>query len=65
MSYKCYIKIDVNLADRGVSHSAMTDMQTIDQKSPAGTDYDRGDRYSSRGRDRFDDDFEYVGGPPK
>ncbi|XP_064629606.1 ADP-ribosylation factor GTPase-activating protein 2-like isoform X2 [Lineus longissimus] len=50
--------------DRGVSHSAISDMQTIEQETPSGDNNKSShDRYSSRGnRDFFEDEFEIVGG---
>ncbi|CAH1799553.1 unnamed protein product [Owenia fusiformis] len=58
---------------KGVSHSAITDMQTIDQEKPSsGRERSGFDRYSSnKSRDFFDDEFEFVSGsgfnsgPPK
>ena len=52
---------------RGISHSAVSDMQTIQQETPRGDRGDRGDRYrdrSDRGgrRDFFEDEFEMLGG---
>jgi ADP-ribosylation factor GTPase-activating protein 2/3 len=50
---------------RGVSHSALSTMEIIEQDTP--DNYNKGnlDRYGSRGRDTFDDEFEMIGGPPK
>ncbi|ESO84106.1 hypothetical protein LOTGIDRAFT_108053 [Lottia gigantea] len=46
---------------RGMSHSAISDMQTIEQTSPdKGNRYDRGSK-SSRNRDFFEDEFENLG----
>ena len=64
---------------RGITHSAMTDMTTIDQEKPSdgydrfsrdrGHDRDFDDQFSSRGKDRdLEDEFEMLGfssGPPK
>ena len=59
---------------RGVSHSALSTMQVIEQVAPehSGSNKSGYDRYSGRGRNRdndMDDDFEMIGnfssGPPK
>ncbi|ELT91095.1 hypothetical protein CAPTEDRAFT_181150 [Capitella teleta] len=51
---------------RGVTHSALSTMEVIEQDSPDHYNKNNADRFSSRGnRDDFDDDFEMIGGPPK
>lgn len=59
---------------REISHSAVSDMQTIEQQTPSGREPSRYDnsyreRQSSRNRDFFDDEFEMIGGfssgPPR
>ena len=52
---------------RGVSHSVMSDMTTIDQENPDRNTDRSADRFNSRRLDDFDD-FEFVNsfsGPPK
>lgn len=45
---------------RGMSHSAMTDMQVIEQEQPnsSRSKYDQFDRKSSKGRSFFDDELD-------
>ena len=55
---------------RGVSHSALSTMEVIEQETPDSGHKSSFDRYSSRNRDNdMDDDFEMIGGfssgPPK
>lgn len=48
---------------RGISHSAISDMQTIQQDAPEkqSSKFDRYESRSSRSRNFYDDDFEPEG----
>ncbi|KAK3700842.1 hypothetical protein RRG08_011598 [Elysia crispata] len=55
--------------NRGISHSAVSDMQTISQETPTNRgssgrrDYDKfGEKPRSTNRDFFDDEFEFISG---
>ena len=63
--------LDGVFLSRGISHSVLSDMQTISQDSPKSTQSSSSsfDRFGSRSRRDIDDDFEIIGGfssgPPK